>query len=229
MPSLSSDEHWAEVDAYIEQVLVNESPALAATRAASSAAGLPAHHVAANQGKLLMLLAQAAGARSVLELGTLGGYSTIWIARALPEDGHLVTLEADPEYARLARRNIAEAGLAQLVNVRSGPALKTLEQLASAGAGPFDMIFLDADKAENASYLPWLLELSRPGTLMIADNIVRGGAIVEVESADPRVQGIRAFFDLVAREPRLLATAVQTVGSKGYDGFFLALVVEAPA
>jgi predicted O-methyltransferase YrrM len=209
-------------------VLVDESHALAETRTASAAAGLPPHHVAANQGKLLMLLAQAVGARRVLELGTLGGYSTTWIAQALPEDGHLVTLEANPGYARLARRNIAEAGFSQRVHVRTGPALKTLERLAAAGEGPFDIIFLDADKAENPSYLPWLLELSRPGTLMIADNVVRGGTSVEAENVDPRVRGTRSFFDHVAREPRLTSTAVQTVGSKGYDGFLLALVVEGP-
>ncbi len=200
-------------------------PALEAALEAAAAAGLPPGEVSATQGKLLELLARVQGARTILELGTLGGYSTIWLARALPSGGRLVTLEADPAYAEVARANFVRAGLAEAVEVRVGPALETLPQLAAEGDGPFDLIFIDADKPSNPEYLEWALALSRPGTLIVADNVVRGGAVLDAGSNDPRVQGIRRFTELLAAEPRLSATAVQTVGVKGYDGFVLALVL----
>lgn len=209
-----NDERWTEVDSYLVDRLVASDGAL---DAASGGAA-----VSANQGKLLQLLAQAIGARCVLEIGTLAGYSTIWLARALPPGGRLVTLEADPGSAEVARSNIAEAGLSDIVELRVGAALESLPRLR----GPFDLIFLDADKAENLEYLVHALELSRPGTLIVADNVVRGGAVIDVDSDDGRVQGVRRFFDLLNEEPRLTATAIQTVGSKGWDGFALALVGE---
>ena len=209
-----NDERWTEVDSYLVDRLVASDGAL---DAASGGAA-----VSANQGKLLQLLAQAIGARWVLEIGTLAGYSTIWLARALPPGGRLVTLEADPGSAEVARSNIAEAGLSDIVELRVGAALESLPRLR----GPFDLIFLDADKAENLEYLVHALELSRPGTLIVADNVVRGGAVIDVDSDDGRVQGVRRFFDLLNEEPRLTATAIQTVGSKGWDGFALALVGE---
>jgi predicted O-methyltransferase YrrM len=200
---------WVEVDRYISDQLLGDAPVPAH-------GGLPPHDVSPPQGALLELLARLMGARSILEIGTLAGYSTAWLARALPPDGRLVTLEADPGAAALARRNLA--GLP--VEVIAGPALETLPALE----GPFDLVFIDADKRSNAEYLRWALRLSRPGTLIVADNVVRGGAVADGSSADPSVRGVRAFFDAVAAEPRLRATAIQTVGSKGYDGFALALV-----
>ncbi len=213
-----SQQQWTAVDRYLVDRLVPSDPALEAALAAGGAAVSPA------QGKLLHLLALAVGARYILEIGTLAGYSTIWLARALAPGGRLVTLESDPGCAGVARANLARAGLADVVELRSGPALDTLPQLR----GSFDLIFLDADKAENPEYLRWALELSRPGTLIVADNVVRDGAILEGSSTDPRVQGIRRFFELLAAEPRVSATAIQTVGSKGWDGFALALVVAEP-
>ena len=187
---------------------------------------MPAIDVSAPQGKLLELLARLQRARSILEVGTLGGYSTIWLARGLVADGRLVTLEAEERYAAVARANLHRAGVAGVVDVRVGPALETLPHLEAEGVAPFDLIFIDADKAEYPEYLEWALRLSRPGTLIVADNVVRRGAVLERASDDPRVQGVRRFFELVARERRLDATALQTVGSKGYDGFALALVTE---
>jgi len=213
-----SQQQWTAVDRYLVDRLVPSDPALEAALATGGAAVSPA------QGKLLHLLALAVGARYILEIGTLAGYSTIWLARALAPGGRLVTLESDPGCAAVARANLARAGLADVVELRSGPALDTLPQLR----GSFDLIFLDADKAENPEYLRWALELSRPGTLIVADNVVRDGAILEGSSTDPRVQGIRRFFELLAAEPRVSATAIQTVGSKGWDGFALALVVAGP-
>ena len=213
-----SQQQWTAVDRYLVDRLVPSDPALEAALATGGAAVSPA------QGKLLHLLALAVGARYILEIGTLAGYSTIWLARALAPGGRLVTLESDPACAGVARANLARAGLADVVELRSGPALDTLPQLR----GSFDLIFLDADKAENPEYLRWALELSRPGTLIVADNVVRDGAILEGSSTDPRVQGIRRFFELLAAEPRVSATAIQTVGSKGWDGFALALVVAEP-
>jgi predicted O-methyltransferase YrrM len=215
---------WTEVDDYFTDLLVTSDPALEAALAASDAAGLPPINVAPNQGKLLMLLARIQGARRILEIGTLGGYSTIWLARALPDDGQLVTLEADAKHAEVARANIARAGLADRVEIRVGPALETLPLLVAEGKGPYDLVFIDADKPSNPHYLAFALELTRRGSLIIADNVVRNGAVVQSASRDPNVRGIRRFNELVAAEPRLTATAVQTVGSKGYDGFAIALV-----
>jgi predicted O-methyltransferase YrrM len=230
-------ELWSEVDRYICDRLLREDPVLDAALAASEAAGLPSIAVTANQGKLLELLVRVHGARSILELGTLGGYSTIWLARALAPGGRLVTLEADARYGEVAAANIARAGLAEIVQLRVGPALETLPELLAEGAGPFDMIFIDADKKNNPGYLEWSLRLSRPGTLIVADNVVRGGAILDARGGgdatlgEEGVQGVRRFYELLAEEPRLSATAIQTVGAKGHDGFALALVndVEAPA
>jgi predicted O-methyltransferase YrrM len=217
------DDTWAAVDDYFNALLIPPDPALHAALAASDAAGLPPHHVAPNQGKLLYLLARLMGARAILEIGTLGGYSTIWLARALPPGGRIVTLEADPAHAAVARENLARAGLRDVVELRLGPALETLPRLAAEGRGPFDMIFLDADKPNNPAYLDWALRLARPGTLIVADNVVRGGAVLDA-AGDASVQGIRRFAARLAAEPRLSATAIQTVGGKGYDGFVLALV-----
>ncbi|MEH2107574.1 O-methyltransferase [Nostoc sp.] len=217
-------EQWSAVDRYFTDLLVPSDPALDAALDTSAAAGLPPHNVSPNQGKLLLLLAQLQGARTILEIGTLGGYSTIWLARALPPDGRLITLEADPKHAQVALANIARAGLAEIVELRLGRALSTLEQLATEGSGPFDLIFIDADKPSNPDYLAWALKLSRRGSLIIADNVVRDGEVVNATSEDPSVQGVRRFNELLATERRVSATAIQTVGSKGYDGFVLALV-----
>jgi predicted O-methyltransferase YrrM len=191
---------------------------------ANVAAGLPTIDVAPNQGKLLHLLARIQGAKRVLEIGTLGGYSTIWLARALPSDGRLVTLEAEAKHANVAKANIERAGLSSLVELRLGPALDSLALLHQEGVPPFDFIFIDADKQNIPRYLEWSLRLSRPGTVIITDNVVREGAIINPEDPDPRVQGVRRFFEMVAADPRLDATTLQTVGSKGYDGFTLAVV-----
>jgi predicted O-methyltransferase YrrM len=201
---------WVEVDQYIAERLLGDDPAI-------ERADLPPADVSAPQGALLELLARMAGARSILEIGALAGYSTIWLARALPPDGRLVTLEADPHCAEVARANLAAYAAVELIE---GPALETLPALS----GPFDLVFIDADKRSNAEYLRWALRLSRPGTLIVADNVVRGGDVADAASDDPSVAGVRAFFDAVAAEPRLRATAIQTVGAKGYDGFALALV-----
>jgi len=215
---------WSDVDHYFTDLLVSPDPALEATLQTSAAAGLPPIQVTPPQGKLLWLLARVSGARTILEIGTLGGYSAIWLGRALPADGRLTTLEADPQHAEIARANLARAGLAHMVDVRLGPALESLPQLAAEGRGPFDLIFIDADKPSNPEYLAWAIKLARHGSLIIADNVVRNGAVIDAASDDPSVQGIRRFNELLAAEPRLSATAIQTVGSKGYDGFALALV-----
>lgn len=217
-------DRWAAVDRYYEDLLVPPDTALEAAVGASEAAGLPQVQVSPLQGKLLMLLARIQGARSILEIGTLGGYSTIWLARSLPDDGRLVTLEVDPKHAEVARVNFANAGLAARVDLRVGAALETLPRLVSQGIGPFDLIFIDADKFNNGAYFDWSLKLSRRGTLIIVDNVVRAGAVLDGDSDDPNVQGIRRFNDRLAAEPRVSATAIQTVGSKGYDGFSIALV-----
>jgi predicted O-methyltransferase YrrM len=222
-------ERWTAVDRYITDLLVPDEEALDAALASSAAAGLPPIAVTPNQGKLLGLLARVQGARTILELGTLGGYSTIWLARALPAGGRLITLEAEAEYAEIARANIARAGLAETVELRVGPALQTLPQLVSEGAGPFDLIFIDADKKNNPGYFEWSLKLSRPGTLIIVDNVVRDGAILDPDADDPTVgnegiRGVRLFFEKLAAEQGVDATAIQTVGAKGYDGFALAIV-----
>jgi predicted O-methyltransferase YrrM len=219
-----SQDRWTEVDRYFSEKVVPHDPALEAALKASAEAGLPPINVTPNQGRLLHLLARLQGARRILEIGTLGGYSTIWLARALPEDGHLVTLEAMPKHAKIAAGNLANAGLAEIVEIRVGPALDTLPKLGEEGKGPFDLTFIDADKELIPEYFRWALELSRPGSVIIVDNVVRGGAVADTGSTDPDVKGVRHFFDLLAAEPRVSATAVQTVGSKGWDGFALALV-----
>ncbi|MFB6634734.1 O-methyltransferase [Streptomyces sp. NPDC056362] len=215
---------WIAVDDYFTDTIAPGDDALTAALAASTAAGLPEIAVAPNQGKLLHLLAATQGARNILEIGTLGGYSTIWLARALPADGRLTTLEYDPAHADVARANIARAGLDKIVEVRTGAALETLPVLETEGAGPFDLVFIDADKANNPHYVTWALKLSRPGSLIIVDNVVREGRVATEQPGDAAVTGTRAMFDLIAAEPRLDATAIQTVGTKGYDGLLLARV-----
>ncbi|KOX32459.1 MULTISPECIES: O-methyltransferase [unclassified Streptomyces] len=217
---------WTDVDRYFTELLAPDDEVLSAALAASTAAGLPEIAVAPNQGKLLHLLARVQGARNILEIGTLGGYSTIWLARALPADGRLITLEYDPAHADVARSNLARAGLDKLVEVRTGPALDSLPRLDAEGAGPFDLVFVDADKVNNPHYVQWALKLSRPGTVIVVDNVVRGGKVATAHPDDPAVTGTREMFDLVAREPRLDATAFQTVGTKGYDGLLVARVVD---
>lgn len=217
-------ERWTEVDRYLADALFSPDPALEAALAASAAANLPPIQVSVTQGKLLHLLARISGARAILEVGTLGGYSTIWLARALPKDGKLVTLELDPTHAEVARSNIARAGLESVVELRVGPAIDSLPQLKAENCGPFDLIFIDADKQSTTEYYEWALHLSRPGTVIVVDNVVRGGAVTETEHNDPRVPGIRRFFDRLTGDKRVTATAIQTVGSKGYDGFALAVV-----
>ncbi len=225
-----SQDLWTAVDGYISQQLLPEDPVLEAALAAADAAGLPPIAITPNQGKLLELLARIHNARSILELGTLGGYSTIWLARALPEGGRLVTLERDPSYAELAQANIANAGLAEVVDVRVGPALETLPELHEEGVGPFDLIFIDADKQNYPGYLEWSLKLSRVGTVIIGDNVVRSGAILYPDADAPSFEdggvaaGVRRFYEMLAAEPRVSATAIQTVGAKGHDGFAVALV-----
>ena len=223
-----SQETWSAVDTYICDSLVPSDPVLDAALKASDAAGLPRINVAPNQGKLLQLLVQMQNARSILEIGTLGGYSTIWLARALPKDGHLISLEANPTHAAVAKANIARAGFADRVEVRVGKAIETLAVLVQEGRGPFDFIFIDADKPSNPAYLEWSLKLAHPGTVILCDNVVRDGAVADANSRDATILGVRRFFELVAENPRLSATAIQTVGSKGYDGFALMVVTADP-
>lgn len=218
-------EQWRQVDDYLTETLVGPDAALDAALARSEAAGLPAINVAPNQGKLLHLLARLRGARRILEIGTLGGYSTIWLARALPEDGRLLSLEVNEAHAAVARDNLAGAGLQDRAEVRVGAAGDSLDALLAAGEAPFDLIFIDADKANNPRYLEAALALSRPGTLIVCDNVVRGGRVLQAESPDPDVQGVRSYLSAVAAHPGLLSTAVQTVGCKGWDGLALSLVL----
>ena len=220
-----SKELWSAVDEYYADLLVRPDEALEAALEASDAAGLPTIAIAPNIGKLLNLMARAMGARRILEIGTLGGYSTIWLARALPADGRLLTLDFDPKHTKVARGNIEQAGLAHLVEHREGPALDTMAQLVETGEAPFDFIFIDADKESYTEYLDWSLKLARPGTMIIADNVVRAGKIGDAASTDPLVQGIRRFNEALAAEPRISATAIQTVGIKGHDGLAIALVI----
>jgi predicted O-methyltransferase YrrM len=222
-----ADNNWPEVDRFIADLFVSPDAALDAALEASKTAGLPAIEVSPPQGKLLMLLAKSIGARRILEIGTLGGYSTIWLARALPEGGRLVTLEADPRHAEVARRNIEQAGFGGVVEVRLGQALDSLPTIEAEGIGPFDFIFIDADKPNNPSYFAWALKLARPGSLIVTDNVVRHGAVIDASSADPNVQGVRDFMTIIAAERRVMATAIQTVGVKGHDGFAIALVNRA--
>jgi predicted O-methyltransferase YrrM len=219
-------ELWTAVDDHFDRAFVPSDPALDGALEAAEAAGLPAIGVAPNQGKMLGFLARMQGARRVLEIGTLGGYSTIWLARALPADGRLITLEVDPKHAGVARRTIDGAGLADVVEVILGPALETLPKLAAEGVGPFDLIFIDADKPSNAEYFTWAVELSRPGTLIIVDNVVRGGAVADPDDDDPRTLGVHRLSEVIQADPRVSALALQTVGRKGYDGFVMALVTE---
>jgi predicted O-methyltransferase YrrM len=222
------DTAWTEVDQYISGLLVGSDPALDAALEASTAAGLPAINVTPNQGKFLHLLARIQRARSILEIGTLGGYSTIWLARALPAGGRVVTLESDPKHAGVARANFERAGLSGIVDLRVGRALETLPRLAEEGLRPFDFVFIDADKAGIPDYFEWAVRLARPGSVILVDNVVRNGAVIDASSEDPSVRGVRRFNDLLASDPRVSATTLQTVGSKGYDGFTLA-VVNPPA
>jgi predicted O-methyltransferase YrrM len=223
-PDQDSLDQWAAVDRYFSQELSLSDPALDAAMAANRSAELPAIDVAPNQGKLLQLLARMVGARRILEIGTLGGYSTIWLARALPAGGRLITLEFSPQHAEIARANITRAGLSDRVEIRIGAALHTLPKLEKETSEPFDLIFIDADKSNNSGYVRWAIKLSRPGTLIIIDNVVRDGAVIDSTSTDKDVQGARQLFELLANEPRLSSTAIQTVGVKGYDGFAFALV-----
>jgi predicted O-methyltransferase YrrM len=215
---------WNAVDSFLTDTLIPPGQRIDHALEANACAGLPAIDVAPNQGKLLHLLARIQGARRILEIGTLGGYSTIWLARALPPDGQLITLELNPTHAAVASSNIQRAGLSSIVDIRVGPALESLAALSAQQAKPFDLIFLDADKPNNPHYLEWAVKLSRPGTLIIADNVVRDGGIVDPESTDPAILGTRTFLERLGQHPQLDATAIQTVGLKGYDGFALAVV-----
>jgi predicted O-methyltransferase YrrM len=220
-----SEEQWTAVDRYITDQLVPSDAALDAALASSAANGLPAINVAPNQGKLLHVLARSIGAKRILEVGTLGGYSTIWLARALAAGGKLITLEYEPKHADVARANIERAGLAHLVEIRLGKAIDTLPKIATEGGGPFDLIFIDADKPGNADYFAWAVKLARPGSLIIVDNVVRKGEVLNADG-DANAQGARRLFEAMAKEPRVVPTAVQTVGSKGYDGFAIAVVIK---
>ena len=221
---MTNERRWSEVDSYFAETLIGSDAALDDALAANSAAGLPSIDVSAPQGKLIHLMARMMGARKALEIGTLGGYSTIWLASALPDDGRLITLEWSARHAEVARRNVAHAGLGGKVEIRTGAALETLPKIEAEGLGPFDFVFIDADKENNAAYLEWALRLSRPGTAIVVDNVVRDGEVADARSADSDVVGVRRMFEMIAREPRLSATAIQTVGAKCWDGFALAIV-----
>jgi len=219
-----AEDHWTAVDQYFSERLLPSDPVLESALESSVTAGLPAISVSPNQGKFLQMLAQIVRARSILEIGTLGGYSTIWLARGLRAKGHLITLEVDPKHAEVAQRNISRAGLQDVVEVRLGSALETLPQLSAERRGPFDLIFIDADKENIPAYFEWALKLSRPGTLIVVDNVVRDGAVMDPDSDDPRVQGVRRFIEQLGAESRASGTVIQTVGIKGYDGFAIVLV-----
>lgn len=219
-----SEQTWKAVDDYFNAALIPADPALDAARRLSEAEGLPDIAVAPNQGRLLNLIARIHGARRVLEVGTLGGYSTIWMARALPEDGLLISLEIDPHHAEVARANLKTAGVEDRVQVRVGPAVNSLAALAEEKPEPFDLVFIDADKESNADYLAWAVRFSRPGTVIVVDNVVRGGAVIDPNSPNSQVQGVRRLVDAITAEPRLDATAIQTTGVKGYDGLIFAIV-----
>lgn len=223
-----NETQWTDVDRYITNLFIGPDAALDGAIAASVAAGLPSIAVAPNQGKLLHLLARMLHARSILEIGTLGGYSTIWLARALAPGGRLVTLELDPTHAAVATDNIARAGLRDVVEVRVGPAIDTLRQLERDGHAPFDLVFIDADKTSIPEYFQWALALSRVGTLIVVDNVIRGGEVVNADSGDASVRGVRRFNEMLAHESRVSATTIQTVGGKGYDGFAFVLVTGGP-
>lgn len=223
-----SQDQWTAVDRYITDLFIPADPALDSALEAMVEAGMPMINVTPNQGRLLHILARAQGARAILEIGTLAGYSTIWLARALPPDGRLTTLEADPKHANVARANIARAGLSDKVEVKQGTALETLPHLVADGAGPFDLVFIDADTLNTAAYIGWALKLTRRGSLIIIDNVVRNGAVIEEANPDDHIQGVRRINATLAGEPRLTATVIQTVGSKGYDGLAFAVVTGEP-
>jgi predicted O-methyltransferase YrrM len=223
---MNGDRRWVEVEEWIASRLIGRDETLEEAVKAAEAGGLPSIQVEPTTGKLLQLLARMVRAERILEIGTLGGYSTIWLARALPEDGRLITLEANPDYAAVAEKNIANAGVRDRVDLRVGPALDALPQIAQEGVAPFDMVFIDADKSNQDAYLSWALDLTRLGSVIVGDNVVRDGRVLDSDNEDPNIQGIRRFMDLLAADPRLDATAIQTVGSKGYDGFAVGLVVE---
>ena len=224
MVEQQQQERWAAVDRYFSNELIPKDDVLEAALAATQAAGIPAINVEPNQGMLLQIMARMCGARSILQIGTLGGYSTIWLGRALPPGGRLITLEYEMKHADVARDNIARAGLDGIVEIRIGRAIETLPALEAEGAGPFDLIFIDADKPSNPDYFAWALRLSRPGTVIVIDNVVRDGRVIDEASNASDVLGVRRMIDLIAAEPRVNATAIQTVGAKGYDGFAIAIV-----
>jgi predicted O-methyltransferase YrrM len=224
-----AQDQWTAVDSYIEKLFIEQDFALQAALDSSKAAGLPTINVSPAQGKLLNLLARMQGAHKILELGTLGGYSTIWLARALPADGRLISLEIDPKRAEIARANIARAELTHAVEIRVGRATDSMQRLLAESSGPFDLIFIDADKPGYAEYLQWALKLSRAGTLILADNVIRKGAVADPASTDENVQGIRKFNEALAAEKRVTTSVIQTVGSKGYDGLALILVIADPS
>jgi len=223
-----TDHRWAEVDRYIVDLFMPSDSVMDSALEACASAGLPPINVSPSQGKFLFVMAKAVGAKRILELGTLGGYSTIWLARALPPDGRLVTIEVDIKHAEVARRNFARAGLADVIDLRVGRALAVLPQLAAERQMPFDVIFIDADKENYSDYLAWAIKLAHAGTLILADNVVRGGAVVDGKSEDPRVQATLRFNEVLAADPRVSATEIQTVGVKGYDGFAAIVVTADP-
>ncbi len=211
--------NWADIDRYLSKAVIPPDPILEHALAAADRAGLPAIQVSPQQGKLLMLLAQMMGAKRILEIGTLAGYSTIWLGRGLPPQGKLITLEADPKHAEVARSNIARANFADAVEVRLGRALDSLPKIAAENDAPFDLFFIDADKKNIPEYFTWCLRLSRLGSVIVVDNVVRDGAVIDPEAQEAGIQGIRRFFEIAAAEPRVTGTALQTVGVKGHDGF----------
>jgi len=218
-------EEWTKVDEYLERIFTPGDPALRAAIEASEAAGLPDMAVSPAQGKLLYLLAKSTGAKRALEIGTLGGYSAIWIARALSGDGLLISLEREPHFVEIARGNIANAGLADRVELRTGDAIDLLPEIEGAGEGPFQFAFIDADKVNNPEYYEWAVRLSEPGALIVVDNVIRGGRVIDDRTVDPSIRGVRRLNEMIAKDRRVEATAIQTVGAKGYDGFLLARVV----
>ena len=223
-----AEDQWVAVEQYFSKSLLLNDPTLESALATSEKAGLPAISVSPTQGKLLQMLAQMLGARAILEIGTLGGYSTIWMARGMSPGGHLITLEVDPSHAAVAQRNLSSAGLQEVVEVKVGNALETLPRLAADRHGPFDLIFIDADKQNIPAYFEWALKLSRPGTVIVVDNVVRDGAVIDADSSDESVQGVRRFIEQVAANRRVSGTAIQTVGIKGYDGFAIVRVTTQP-
>jgi predicted O-methyltransferase YrrM len=225
---MNSQDRYEAIDRYLDGLYTQSASAPASALEHNQAAGLPAIDVSPTQGKLLQVLARSLNARNILEIGTLGGYSTLWLAAALPADGRLITLEIDPKHAQVARANFERAGLSDRIELRLGPAIESLEALAAEHRAPFDLVFIDADKSNNPNYVTAVLQLSRRGTLIIVDNVVRRGAILDAASSDPHVVGTRRVHELLASEPRVCATAIQTVGSKGLDGFAIAVVLADP-